>query len=183
MLNCVRALVTCLALVLGRRPLLYAVHAQGGALSGFMTQPNSQYLHFVRGGFLGLSSSDAAWLGRVNYIERPYFAAQNYGDGEHGAFALAGRRFYTLASWQFSAWAGWGQMQGYMHTLSGPAKKRRRSYRVSGFTVQAEAVWQWQRFTCGVTQQSFVGTFSRSELASYVSWPFNFFLLQLAVAL
>lgn len=160
-----------------------------GTTGGLMQQPTSHYYHAVYGGYVESGTDSEKFLTRVAYIERPEFKAAGFIDKDYGYFALIGTKVTKTTSHGLYAYFGAGKMAGYIKQDPNASSRveyddlKERDYAMPGPTALLEYMWRYKGLTAGVNHQTFIGYQDKSQLRSYVAWPYNFFQVNLSYCL
>lgn len=166
------------SLVLAVASTARAVYVDVVATGGVMTQPTSNYYHFVYGGIAEAGLESQALMFRAGYLERPAFKAAGFIDQEFCGFAMIGTKVFARGGDGVVSFIGWGEMTGTIERdvdAGVPSDKRR--YKLPGPTLSLAYRWRLKNLSASIGHQTLIGFADKAQTEARVAWPFNFLLL------
>jgi len=151
-----------------------AMGAAGGPVGCLMQQPTSNYYHACYGAHLDLGNQKT-FVMRTIYVERPEFDALGYRDKEFAYFLMAGRDVTKSKGHGLTAFAGIGQLEGYITANAETGSIETRRYEVPGPTFAAEYYLKVGPLNLSAGHQTLIGYHNSRQLSARVAWPYNFF--------
>ena len=159
--------------------LCFGFSVRPSADAGLMQQPTSQYYHAVRGGHFDAANEKESLVARIAYTERPEFIDAGYRDRDFAAWIQFGQKLVNYGNVGISAFAGAGEVWGYIKDDK-PSKARREDFSLPGLALSMEASSTWDHFDMRLGHSIFAGQKDKTQLESFVVWPYTFFYLSLA---
>ena len=157
-----------------------AFNLQLGTMGGLLTQPGSQYYHYVRGLYGGLGAVRSSLGLRLWYLARPVHSSEGYEDQDSLLLYTAGGHVWSSGVVTLGGWAGFGIAGGYIKELDSPVK---HNYRLRGIPVGIELAIKGDFFYGALSHISFTGIDGNNQFQAFVAWPFNCFTLNLGISI
>lgn len=167
-------------IILAVAPFLVGMRWDSGGLGGLMVQPDSQYYHYISGVYAGISSEKKKLCFRSSFLQRSPYQASGFRDEEHGYFSHLGTLVAGSSQQGLLLYLGAGEMRG---SLQKTGTNQKRSYNITGFSLQTEYGVQLGGFYGALTYHNFIGIQQNNQVQAFVAWPFNYLFLRLGLEL
>ena len=169
-----------LVLQLFMAPAAFGVILDGGAISGIMVQPTSNYYHMIYGGYLGTSTEMEGVGFQGGYIERPAFKAAGFVDKEWSSYFLLGSKVTDAKIKKAGVWAGFGvsRVGGFIGPSDGNPDLPKRGFAIDGVGAALECYARVLGVRLSIAHQTFVGFANDIQTSAYVAWPYSFVMIK-----